>query len=76
MSLLDRVGFKRFEAQSPPLSCRRLYEKSERISRGLDPYAEDGFSLVNGKRVLLADYKARKNIELREFITARAWKAD
>ncbi len=71
---LEAVGFARIDPQPYRPLCCHIFAASEAITRGCDPHRDARLSLGGRWRAFLADWRARRQIEQREFITVKAWK--
>lgn len=71
---LEAAGFGCIEPQPHHPLCSHIFAASEAIARGRDPYRDARFSPGWRWRALLADRRARRQPEQREFITVKAWK--
>lgn len=72
--ILKRTGFQVIEDQPCRPLCAGMFAASEAMARGDDPRRAVELSKEGRRAVKAAERKARKDPEIREFITVKAWK--
>lgn len=74
VTALKQIGFNTPTPQAHRPQCRQLFEASEAIAQGMDPYNSEARKLPAASQIRKADEMEYREPDKREFITIKAWK--